>query len=913
MPYDHASIEQKWIKNWKDLGLYKFDENSSKEKKYILDMFPYPSGAGLHVGHVEGYTATDIYSRYMRMKGFNVLHPMGWDAFGLPAENYAVKTNIHPDITTNEAIKTFTSQINRLGLSYDWSRELATHKKEYYKWTQWLFLLLYKKGLAYKKEALANFCPSCQTVLANEQVVDGKCERCGAIVSQKLMNQWFFKITDYADRLINGLDKLDWPSSTKLAQVNWIGKSTGAELNFKVAKEGAFSLDSEDEYIKVFTTRPDTIYGCTFLVLAPEHKMVSKIVTDEKKVEVEKYLLEAKGKTELTRTTEKDKTGVFTGGFVYNPFNEEKIPVWISDFVISTYAEGALMAVPAHDERDHEFATKYSLPIIPVIKARVAKYLVVEKSLKPEKVIEMLKTWTFEIKEVSKSWGNIFTVNVPVEKEPEMINFLKDNLLETSDDGGAWYCDSMGTTNNILVKDKHFKINSNKDLEDFKAYERTKGIPEDQLDVKLKVFSDKDGILMNSDMYSGLSVQDAFEKMLKFADDEGFGEKKVQFRLRDWLISRQRYWGAPIPIIYDNDGNFMPVNEADLPVELPTDIDFKPTGISPLTYSKKFHEIDTSKYPNAVSREMDTMDTFVDSSWYFLRFCDPNNSSEFGSKEKMNKFGPVDLYMGGAEHTVLHLLYARFFTKVLFDEGLINFDEPFLKLRHQGMIIASDHTKMSKSKGNVINPDEICNTSGADTLRMYEMFMGPLDQSKAWSVDSVKGIRRFLQRVFDFSEKIDSNTTDVSVSENAEINILIKSVTEDIEAMKFNTAVSSFMKFINFAEAEGKICMSTWENYLILLAPFAPFLTEELWEKIGKKTSIHNELWTTHDESIISSRIQTIVVQVNGKKRALFDIKPETSEEEVYRLAFESIKDKVKESDVKKKFYVKGKIVSFVI
>ncbi|MEI6462782.1 MAG: class I tRNA ligase family protein [bacterium] len=912
MAYDHNSIEEKWMKNWAELGLYKFDENSSKEKKYILDMFPYPSGAGLHVGHVEGYSATDIYSRYMRMKGYNVLHPMGWDAFGLPAENYAIKTNVHPDKTTNEAIKTFTSQINRLGLSYDWSREIATHKKEYYKWTQWLFLLLYKKGLAYKKEALANFCPSCQTVLANEQVVDGKCERCGTVVSQKLMNQWFFKITDYADRLITGLDKLDWPSSTKLAQVNWIGKSTGAELNFKVAWKDP--NNNEEQYIKVFTTRPDTIYGCTFLVLAPEHKMVEKIVTPEQKDEVEKYLKEAKGKTELTRTTEKEKTGVFTGGYVYNPFNEEKIPVWISDFVISTYAEGALMAVPAHDERDNEFAKKYNLPIIPVIKARVAKYLVVEKSLAPEKVKEMLNTWTSEVKEVSKSWGNIYSVNVPVEKEPEMINFLKDNLIETSPDGGAWFADSMGTTNNILVKDKHFKINSDKDLNDFKDFEKAKGIPEDQLfALSLSVFSDKDGILMNSDMYSGLSVQDAFEKMLKFAEDEGFGKKKVQFRLRDWLISRQRYWGAPIPMIYDNDGNFMPVKEEDLPVELPMDVDFKPTGISPLVDSKKFHEIDTKRYPNAKEREMDTMDTFVDSSWYFLRFCDPNNTVNFASPEKMNKFGPVDLYMGGAEHTVLHLLYARFFTKVLFDEGYITFDEPFLKLRHQGMIIASDHTKMSKSKGNVINPDEICKTSGADTLRMYEMFMGPLDQSKAWSVDSVKGIRRFLQRVYDFSEKIDTKGTEISVAENAEINMLVKSTTDDIDSLKLNTAVSGFMKFMNFAEIEGKLNVSSWIKFLTCLAPFAPFITEELWEKIGKKTSIHLESWPTYDETVIKSKVQTVVVQVNGKKRAMFDIQPETPEEEVYKMAFESVKDKAKESEVKKKFYVKGKIVSFVV
>jgi len=806
MPYDHKALETKWMNKWKELGLYKLDENSVKPKQYVLDMFPYPSGAGLHVGHVEGYSATDIYSRYLRMKGFNVLHPIGWDAFGLPAENYAVKSGIHPSITTDKAIETFKSQMDRVGLSYDWDRELGTHRPDYYKWTQWLFLLLYKKGLAYKKDALVNYCPSCQTVLANEQVVDGKCERCGTIVIQKMMNQWFFKITDYAERLIDGLTELDWPESTKLAQKNWIGKSDGAVLSFNI--EGF-----DEDKIEVFTTRLDTIFGCTFIALAPEHPLVEKIVKEDKVDEVNKYIEEAKKKSELTRTSSKEKTGVFTGTYAYNPFNEELIPIYISDFVISTYAKGALMGVPAHDERDNEFAKKFNLPIKDVVNKEL------------DAVVEGVK------------------VQVPVKED------------------------------------------------------------------KKEIFTGM-GVLVDSGEYSGLTSKEAYEKMITFAEGEGFGKRKIEYKLRDWLISRQRYWGPPIPMIYDKDENATPVNETDLPVVLPLDVDFKPTGESPLKYVEKFHEIDTSKYPTGVKREVDTLDTFVDSSWYFLRFCDPKNELEFANKEKINKLGPVDTYVGGAEHTVLHLLYARFFTKVLFDEGFLSFEEPFLKLRHPGMILGPDHAKMSKSKGNVINPTDTCEEYGADTLRMYEMFMGPLNISKAWSIDSIRGVRKFLQRVYDLSEHLtESVDKDIVVG----VNKLIKKVESDTKDFKFNTAVSEFMIFVNLVEAKKGIDKESYTKFLLCLAPYAPFITDELYEKLGNTVSIHTMSFPTFDESLISTGTKTIVVQVNGKKRAMFEISEDIGEEEVYIKALELLKGKLEEKDIKKKIYIKGKIVSFVV
>ncbi|MEI7603881.1 MAG: leucine--tRNA ligase [bacterium] len=802
--FDHKQNEQKWTQKWSETGVYDTPEikDADAEKMYILDMFPYPSGAGLHVGHVEGYTATDILSRYNRMKGKHVMHPMGWDAFGLPSENYAIKTGIAPRINTDTAIETFTKQMNAVGLSYDWKREIGSHTEEYYKWTQWFFLFLYKKGLAYKKEAPVNWCESCKTSLANEQVIDGKCERCDNEVMQKNMNQWFFKITDYADRLIDGLKKVDWPESTKINQTNWIGRSEGAEVEFQIK--------NEELKVKIFTTRLDTIFGATFMVISPEHSLIKEITTNEYKHAVENYQNNAKKMTELERTSQKEKTGVFTGSYAVNPYNGKEIPIWVGDFVIATYGTGALMAVPAHDDRDFEFATKFGLNIIPVI----------------------------------------------------------DNGIE-------------------------------------------------------KLPSHEYGKLINSDEYNGLSSHDAFEKMITKAEKESFGNRKVNYKLRDWLVSRQRYWGCPIPVVYDPEGKPHLVEEKDLPVILPDDVEFLPTGESPLKYHKEFHRRVEEKYGKGWSPEVDTMDTFVDSSWYFLRFADTNNEKEFASKEKMDKWAPVDVYVGGAEHTVLHLMYSRFFTKVLFDNGFVNFDEPFMKLRHQGMILGEDSRKMSKRWGNVINPLDVVDQLGADTLRMYEMFMGPFDQMKPWSTTTIQGVRRFIDRVWNIitGENFIIADKDSIQKVEIELNKLIKKIGEDIEAFKFNTAVSEFMKFINFIE-DQKMTKDQVNRFLLTIAPFAPFVAEELWFNINKfdgeftkSNSIHSQKWPSFDSNLVQDLTVVIGVQINGKVRGEIEINIDDSDEVVKDKAItnENVAKWLESKEIKKFIYVKGKIVNIVI
>jgi leucyl-tRNA synthetase len=799
--YNHKEIETKYQAKWSDSEIYKTPEinEDDKDKFYILDMFPYPSGAGLHVGHVEGYTATDILARFHRMNGKKVLHPMGWDAFGLPAENYAIKTGIHPRINTDQAIETFAKQMNAVGLSYDWSREIGTHKPEYYKWTQWFFLFLYKRGLAYKKDSPVNWCDGCKTVLANEQVVDGKCERCDTVVIQKNMSQWFFKITDYAERLINDLDKIDWPESTKAGQRNWIGKSVGAELDFR--------LETPDKSIKVFTTRIDTIFSGTYLILAPEHPIVSEITTSEQKADVEKYIEETKKKTEIERTSlEKNKTGVFTGVYVINPATGEKIPVWISDFVLANYGTGAVFA-DAHDERDFEFAKKYNIPL--------------KISIKP------------------------------------------------ADD---------------------------KDLEKIQS---------------LEICFEDEGILINSAQFDGLTSAKARPEIIKWLEEKGLAKSKVNYKLRDWSISRQRFWGCPIPIVYDKDGKEIAVDESELPVTLPDNVEFVPTGRSPLNDHPEFMNA-PAKYGENARREPDTMDTFVDSSWYFFRFADPHNDKEFASKEAMQKWTPVDMYVGGAEHTVLHLMYARFFTKVLFDAGYINFDEPFMKLRHQGIILGEDGRKMSKRWGNVINPLDVIDELGADALRMYEMFMGPIDQMKPWSTQTVQGVRRFLDRVYNLKELVKNESNEKIESE---LNKLIKKVTEDLNDMKFNTAIAKFMEFNNLVEEKGEISKDQWERFLKLLAPFAPFITEELWHELGHKDSIHAETWPKFDESLIQQSGIVIGIQINGKVRADIEVMIDESEESVKEkaLAKAEVQKWTEGKEIKKFIYVKGKIVNIVI
>ncbi len=823
--YDPQKIEGKWQKYWAKEGVSKKNGAKGKGKFYILDMFPYPSGDGLHVGHVENFTATDILARFKRFQGYDVLHPMGWDAFGLPAENFAIKTGIHPSKKTVESIKNFKRQMNSVGLSYDWTREINTSSPEYYRWTQWMFLFLYKNGLAYKKKAKVNWCESCHTVLANEQVIDGKCDRSGDIVIQKDLEQWFFKITDFVEPtksvdgkkvsgLLSGLEKIDWPASTKAAQKHWIGRSEGVEVVFYVA-------DTEEE-VRVFTTRLDTIYGCTYVVIAPEHPLVAKLfndktstrLTDEQvsnfknKSEVEKYLAATKKKTDLERTElNKDKTGVCLEGMsVVHPFTGERLPLYVADYVLGTYGTGAVMGVPAHDERDFVFAKKYQLEILEVIQG----------------------------KEVS--------------------------LKETP------YTD--------------------------------------------------DGTLVASKEFTGLTSEEAREKMMAWLKKEKLGKKVVNYRLRDWLISRQRYWGAPIPIIYCDECGAVPVPEKDLPVKLPTDVDFRPTGESPLVDSKSFHKVKCPKCGAKARRESDTMDTFVCSSWYYLRFADPHNVKQFASKKMLEKYLPVDFYMGGAEHTVLHLLYARFFTKALMKYSYLNFDEPFQKLRHQGMILAPDGQKMSKSKGNVINPDQMVAEFGADSLRLYEMFMGPLEDMKAWNTGSIIGVRRFLEKIWKLQSRVMSHEAG-SMSKDSEslLHQTIKKVTEDIEEFKFNTAISSLMILVNALEKELSLPATSYKLLLTLLSPFAPHVTEELWAQTGEKKSIFLAPWPKYDTKKIVAETVTIAVQVNGKVRAILAVATGTSEDEVkaQALADTNVKLHLANKTVRKVIYVPGKIVSIVI
>lgn len=781
--YEPQKIEPKWQKRWLEDNAFSAKDQDVRPKYYCLDMFPYPSAQGLHVGHPEGYTATDIVSRYKRMHGMNVLHPMGWDAFGLPAENFAIKTGVHPDASTHNNIKNFTRQIQALGFSYDWDREVDTSSPEYYKWTQWMFLQMYEHGLAYRKKAKVNWCNSCQTVLANEQVVDGKCERSGDEVVQKDLEQWFFKTTDYADQLLNDLDTIDWPQPIKLMQKNWIGRSEGAEIEFQIKNSEA--------KIKVYTTRPDTLFGGTYLVLAPDHQLVNSLTVPEQQAAVQIYQLEVSKKTELERTSlGKEKTGVFTGSFAINPSNNQAIPIWIADYVLSNYGTGAIMAVPAHDERDREFAEKFSLPVVPVI--------------------------------------------------------------------------------------------------------------------------DELGKIIESGDFNGLDVETA---KWKITESVG-GIKKINYKMRDWLISRQRYWGAPIPIVYDPEGKAHPVKVEHLPVMLPTDVDYLPKGTSPLGTSESYKARAEELYGKGWHFEVDTMDTFVCSSWYYLRYCDPHNDTQFAAPEKLAQWLPVDMYVGGAEHAVLHLLYARFFHKALQDFGFIPKSvgrEPFKALRNQGMILGEDHQKMSKSKGNVVNPDEIVGEYGADTMRLYEMFMGPFEDMKPWQSDSIKGVRRFLDKLDRVQEKVADCTID-PVTERL-LHATIKQVTEQIEQFKFNTAISQLMILTNrFAELD-QISQSTYETTLLLVAPFAPHLAEELWSRLGHKDSVTIQTWPKYDPAKLVSDTMTIIIQVNGKVRDQIQVSAEALEVDITAQAQRSVKvvNHIGTLTIRKIIYVPKKLVNIVV
>lgn len=846
--YPFETIEPKWQKYWETNKTFKAveDEKFPKEKrKYVLDMFPYPSAAGLHVGHPEGYTATDIYCRYLRMNGYNVLHPMGFDSFGLPAENYAIKTGTHPKTTTNANIQKFTQQIKSLGFSYDWDRCVSTCEPDYYKWTQWIFLQLYKKGLAYEAQTPINWCPSCLTGLANEEVKEGKCERCGAQVTHKTIRQWILKITDYADRLDKDLEGLDWPESVKAMQHNWIGKSTGAEVTFTIAdKDGK----PTDKNLTVYTTRCDTLFGATYMVVSPEHKIIPDITTSEQEEVVKKYQEEAAKKSDLERTDlAKDKTGVFSGSYAINPVNKKLIPIWIADYVLISYGTGAIMAVPAHDERDWEFAKKFNLPVIEVLKS-----------------------------------------DVDVQKQ-------------------AWT---------------------------------------------------QDGIHVNSEFLDGLNKKDAIEKMLDFLEENKIGRKAVNYKLRDWVFSRQRYWGEPIPLIHCPECGTVPVPDSELPLELPEVKSYQPTGTgeSPLAAIESWVNCKCPKCGKPAKRETNTMPQWGGSCWYYLRYLDAHNDSQFCSTEAEKYWMPVDLYIGGAEHAVLHLLYARFWHKVLYDIGVVSTKEPFQRLVNQGMItsfafqrknktlVPTDEVeqkedgkyyekatgeeleqivaKMSKSLKNVVNPDDEIKSYGADSVRMYEMFMGPLTMSKPWSTQGITGIHRFLEKVWNLSEK---TMTDLDLNSKIEDKSLlsarktfaqtIKKVTDDTASLNFNTAISQMMIFINEISKLPEIPKAMWQDFVKILSPYAPHLCEELWQKLGNSGTIAYEQWPTANENFIKDDTKTIVVMVNGKKRDTFEAASGTADDVLKQTALsrDGVKKFTDGHEIVKCIIVPDKLVNLVI
>lgn len=800
--YNHNQIEKKWQDYWDENKTFKTNDNLGQKKFYALDMFPYPSGAGLHVGHPEGYTATDIISRYKRMQGYNVLHPMGWDAFGLPAEQYALDTGNDPREFTKKNIQTFKRQIKELGFSYDWDREVNTTDPEYYKWTQWIFIQLYNKGLAYVDEVAVNWCPALGTVLSNEEVIDGVSERGGHPVYRKPMKQWVLKITEYADQLLADLDDLDWPESLKDMQRNWIGRSEGAKVSFDV--------DNAEGKVEVFTTRPDTIYGASFLVLSPEHALVDSITTDEYKDQVKAYQTEASKKSDLERTDlAKDKSGVFTGAYAINPLSGEKVQIWIADYVLSTYGTGAIMAVPAHDDRDYEFAKKFDLPIIEVIEG--------------------------------------------------------GNVEEAAYTGEG----------------KH----------------------------------------INSGELNGLENEAAITKAIQLLEQKGAGEKKVNYKLRDWLFSRQRYWGEPIPVIHWEDGTMTTVPEEELPLLLPETDEIKPsgTGESPLANIDSFVNVVDEKTGMKGRRETNTMPQWAGSCWYYLRYIDPKNENMLADPEKLKHWLPVDLYIGGVEHAVLHLLYARFWHKVLYDLGIVPTKEPFQKLFNQGMILGEGNEKMSKSKGNVINPDEIVQSHGADTLRLYEMFMGPLDTAIAWSEKGLDGSRRFLDRVWRLMVNEDGTLSSKIVTSNNKsldkvYNQTVKKVTEDFETLGFNTAISQLMVFINECYKVDEVYKPYIEGFVKMLAPIAPHIGEELWSKLGHEESITYQPWPTYDEALLVDDEVEIVVQVNGKLRAKIKIAKDTSKEEMQEIALsnDNVKASIEGKDIMKVIAVPQKLVNIV-
>ena len=803
VPYNHKAIEAKWRVKWEEKPVNpKVDENGKeKEKYYCLDMFPYPSGNGLHVGHWRGYVISDVWSRYKLQQNYYVIHPMGWDAFGLPAENYAIKMGIHPEVSTKQNIANIKRQIQDIAAIYDWDMEVNTTDPNFYKWTQWIFVQMFKNGLAYEKEFPINWCPSCKTGLANEEVVDGKCERCGTTVTKKNLRQWMLRITKYADRLLEDLDKLDWPEKVKKMQTDWIGRSYGAEVDFPV--------EGRDEKITVYTTRPDTLHGATFMVLAPEHALAKSLATEDHKEEVEQYIFQASMKSNVDRMQDKEKTGVFTGTYAINPLNGAKVPIWLSDYVLADYGTGAIMCVPAHDDRDFAFAKKFDLPIIQVI-AKDGK----------------------EIENMAEAY---------TEASGTMIN------------SGEW----NGMESSVLKKE----------------------------------------------------APDMIEK-------KGFGRKKVNYKLRDWVFSRQRYWGEPIPIIHCPHCGNVPVPEDQLPLRLPEVESYQPTGTgeSPLAAIDEWVNCTCPVCGAAAKRETNTMPQWAGSSWYFLRYVDNKNDQELVSKEKADKYLPVDMYIGGVEHAVLHLLYSRFYTKFLYDIGVIDFDEPFTKLFNQGMINGKNGIKMSKSKGNVVSPDDLVRDYGCDSLRMYELFVGPPELDAEWDDRGIDGVNRFLKRFWKLA--MDNKDRDVKATKEM-LKIrhrLIYDVTTRLESFSLNTAISAFMEYNNKLielDKKGGIDKETIETFAILLSPFAPHIAEEVWEQYGHTETIFRAGWPKHDEEAMKDDEVEVAVQINGKTRAVISIAHDISKEDAIAAGKEAVADKLT-GNIIKEIYVPGRIINIV-
>ena len=797
-PYNHKAIEQKWRKHWQEHPVNVND--GKKPKYYCLDMFPYPSGSGLHVGHWRGYVISDVWSRYKLLNGYYVIHPMGWDAFGLPAENYAIKMGTHPRISTEANIKNIKRQINEISAIYDWDMEVNTTDPEFYKWTQWIFVKMFKKGLAYEKQMPINWCPSCKTGLANEEVVNGKCERCGADVTKKNLRQWMLKITAYADRLLADLDKLDWPEKVKKMQAEWIGKSHGAEVNFKV--------DGRDDEITVYTTRPDTLHGATFMVLAPEHELAKDLATDETREAVEEYIYQASLKSSVDRMQDKEKTGVFTGSYAINPINGAKVPIWLSDYVLADYGTGAIMCVPAHDDRDFEFAKKFDIPIIQVIA-----------------------------------------------KDGKEIENMEEAYTEAS------------------------------------------------------------GIMINSGDWNGKESSELKEEAPKIIEEMGIGKKTTNYKLRDWVFSRQRYWGEPIPIVHCPDCGAVPVPEEELPLTLPEVEKYEPTGTgeSPLADIEDWVNCKCPVCGKDAKRETNTMPQWAGSSWYFLRYIDNKNNEELVSREKADKYLPVDMYIGGVEHAVLHLLYSRFYTKFLCDIGVIDFDEPFHKLFNQGMITGKNGIKMSKSKGNVVSPDDLVRDYGCDSLRMYELFVGPPELDAEWDESGIDGVHRFLTFY-----KLIMDQKDKGVEADKELlkvrHKLIYDITTRLNNFSLNTVVSGFMEYTNTLTAMAKksgVDKETLETAIVLLAPFAPHIAEELWEAMGHEDSVFAQTWPTYDEEAMKEDEVEIVVQINGKVKGKLVIGAEEDKDSVLAKAKEVLGDKLN-GNIVKEIYVPGRIVNIV-